>query len=507
MKQTSKFKTHSLSKLTSVLFVFLTISFNSCKKDSNEIQSKDIVSETKEWFALQTNNKSLTTSLFRQHILNKTSSLDPSGTKTIPSNADHPLSIDWKDAKTYQTSDSTIVEVPVRSSGIFNFNTEVPINGKKMRTNKSITKLLFIKTALKTEGYFMTIINSDEYLAETSSNPSKNTFLQKEQNFTGTIVYHDLQGNMTNVVSIGKSTRLNKQESLKSSFGTGRVSQALPPTCVETPIYEVFGVGCVDINEYYIFCESVYSVYVGHTICGDGGGVPPTNPGGGGAPGGGSGGSNSSNEYNPQEFQFSSDPAIYLSDLFNCFNNISSTMATYSITLSTDLPVNSDPNKLVNYSSFPPSPGHAFITLTKTNGTNMVTKSFGFYPDPDILSLTTGPVGSKMNDNGAHDYDANISMSLTAGEFQLAISKALEKRNMSYDIDKYNCTDYALDVFNAVRDVSNKIEVPNWVGTLGYNYGKTPNGLYNRLALMKSYGNNSISLVKGNATAKSGVCN
>jgi hypothetical protein len=135
----------------------------------------------------------------------------------------------------------------------------------------------------------MTIISDDKYLTDTSSDPDKNTFLKKELNFSGTIVYHDLQGNMTNVVSVNKQAQLYKTASRARFSSKGKLSAAYPDQCTETPIYEVIGVNCYDIGSYYTYCQNVYSVYVGHTICGNGGGSGPGGNGSGGGSGGGPG--------------------------------------------------------------------------------------------------------------------------------------------------------------------------------------------------------------------------
>ena len=52
------------------------------------------------------------------------------------------------------------------------------------------------------------------------------------------------------------------------------------------------------------------------------------------------------------------------------------TGAVYSAKLCVDIPVNNDPLALLDGTT----PGHAFITVTKTNGSQSATLSFGFYP-------------------------------------------------------------------------------------------------------------------------------
>ena len=51
--------------------------------------------------------------------------------------------------------------------------------------------------------------------------------------------------------------------------------------------------------------------------------------------------------------------------------------------------------------------------------------------------------------------------------------------SMKYDLNDYNCTNYALDVFNSIEPLNSQIVVPDWIGPYtGINYGTTPNGLW-----------------------------
>jgi hypothetical protein len=245
----------------------------------------------------------LTTALFRKSGINTVSS--SKGLQSSLKISDQKLEILWQDAMTYKRGDSTVIEVPITSQGIFNFDTKVRTEGEKIAVNKSFTRVLFIITKAKTEGYFMTIINSDGYLANASSNPKKNTFLKKEANFSGTIVYHDLSGKMTNAITIGNMLIPGKESSLKSP-SSNKVSSALPESCIETPIYEVIGVGCTDISANFTYCESVYSVYIGTTICGNGG-SPNPNPN---SPGG-TGGNNTNQREIKLDATITTNPKLY----------------------------------------------------------------------------------------------------------------------------------------------------------------------------------------------------
>lgn len=63
--------------------------------------------------------------------------------------------------------------------------------------------------------------------------------------------------------------------------------------------------------------------------------------------------------------------------------------------------------------------------------------------------------------------------------------------SMKYDLNDFNCTDFALNILNFIRPSNNKIIVPDWIGNTidHHNYGTTPNGLYIALKQMKD--NNS----------------
>lgn len=187
-----------------------------------------------------------------------------------------------------------------------------------------------------------------------------------------------------------------------------------------------------------------------------------------------------------------SGSAIDLAKYLKCFDNVSNAGATYSITIYADIPVNSDPATI----AMGGRPGHTFITLTKTNGSTTVNQTFGFYPQQGYKSIFDSPTSSKINDNKAHEYNASLTMTnISEASFNAAKNTALTKAVKQYDLNDYNCTDYALDVMNAAR--TNKLNVSDWLvegpaGTppyyypsITFNYGTVPNGLYKLLNQMK----------------------
>jgi hypothetical protein len=204
----------------------------------------------------------------------------------------------------------------------------------------------------------------------------------------------------------------------------------------------------------------------------------------------------------PQEMYFYSGPAIDLTQLFNCFNQIPDNGAFYSIKIYADVPVNDHPYFLTD-GGF--NPGHSFISLTKTNGSQSITQSFGFYPINGRKSVSMLPGDSKIVNNAGHEYDASMEMTISASDFNIAKTKAKSLADTKqYDLDGYNCTDFAVDVFNSVRP-NDPIIVPDWFGPeTGKNFGTTPNGLFYHL---RSRVNNPlVNIGTGQSIQGAGLC-
>ncbi|MBT2563405.1 hypothetical protein J7E50_01315 [Pedobacter sp. ISL-68] len=445
MKNKSKSHNHPLSRLL-LLLVFTLLFIISCKKNEETILKKDTIQEAQEWFRSKTINQNLNTSMFRSKGINKLSTLSPQSFASIPANADHTLNIEWKNAKQYQSNDSTIIEVPVNTKGIFKFNTE-PANDKKISINKSFTRVLFIETALKTEGYFMTIISSDTYLAKNGSNPYNNSHLRKESDFEGTIVYHDLSGKMLNAFSISKLKLANKQASINPT-PKDKISIAIPDNCVGTPVYEVIGTDCYDIGAYYTYCENVYSIYLGSTGCGSGGGITnPNAPGGGGA---GDSGTTSMTMPPP--------PAIPITDIkkfLSCFDKSkSASLTVYAEKIATSFP------------------GHAFISIKQGSNTMVL----GFYPKESFPSTVSGP--GVMGENGEHAYNAATNYGdISSEKLQKIIDTAIKFSSSNYILTNNNCANFALEVLRilGVTDITG-ICTPDNIYDLIKPYATSTNG-------------------------------
>ncbi|MCU0323043.1 MAG: hypothetical protein MUE72_11540, partial [Chitinophagaceae bacterium] len=145
-----------------------------------------------------------------------------------------------------------------------------------------------------------------------------------------------------------------------------------------------------------------------------------------------------------------------------------------------------DPNALRSGTT----PGHAFLTLTKTNGGQSVTKSFGFYPMNGPKSLVSQTSSSKIVNDSGHEFDASLIVNnLSSSQFNLLMQQSIINAYSLYGLQSYNCTDFAIETINNV--LAQPLFVADWYAW-GRNFGTTPNGLYLQIATMSSTNPNAI---------------
>jgi hypothetical protein len=145
------------------------------------------------------------------------------------------------------------------------------------------------------------------------------------------------------------------------------------------------------------------------------------------------------------------EPQVSLQSLFNCFTQIPNAGATFSIKLCVDLPVNGVWNAPFNLTG--KSPGHTFLTLTKTNGTQTISQSVGFYPMVTGINPLnpTAPGGFKNNGDPNHEYNAGINAyNVSEAQFSMVMNNLLSHENDTYNIFNNNCTTIAINAFNLI---------------------------------------------------------
>ncbi|WP_286751704.1 MULTISPECIES: hypothetical protein [Sphingobacterium] len=272
-------------------------------------------------------------------------------------------------------------------------------------------------------------------------------------------------------------TNVNKENSKPDT------NKNIPVVCSEWYLVEYFDDGTAYWTYLYTTCSG--------TASGGGGG------GGNGSNGGGSGGTASYFVESPTE-------PINLQQLIDCFNNIpSNAQTTYKVTIHTALAEPGKPNQV--YNATDKTPGHAYITMQKTNGSASRSLTFGFYPSADSwMSILKNAEDSSIGkeDDEKRRSDASYTINVTSTAFNNARNVALSGSLQKYDLNDFNCTNYAIQVFEAAMGGGTGLQVPN--SAVGY---KTPSSLYLRLSDMKTAGTAGISTTTTLAPTSTPPCN
>jgi hypothetical protein len=175
--------------------------------------------------------------------------------------------------------------------------------------------------------------------------------------------------------------------------------------------------------------------------------------------------------------------------IFKCFEQVpDGPNTTYTVKLCADVPVNGSPtapNLLF-------SAGHAFLVITKSNGSITISQPFGFYPVNGPASLDLSPVANKIVIDSEHEINASLEMNCGKAQFDSMKAHSILLTNTKfYDLDNYNCANFALDVFNKARSSSNQIQVNALYATTPFTFPigiviwKSPQGIFEKLQLMK----------------------
>ncbi len=280
---------------------------------------------------------------------------------------------------------------------------------------------------------------------------------------------YDLSDNLlySQLLDSGGLKPVNLQLKIKNNENKVNADTDLPATTKNVPIV------CSEwyLVEYYDD-GTEYWMYL-YTTCSG------TATGGGG--GGGGGGSSSGTSFSA----VAPVSTINLEERLNCFNNVVDNANTkYKVTLNAHrVDLNSD------------KPGHAFLTIEKSNGSQLQRLSYGFYPQSGLASATMQPTPSAMGEESNdpnRKSDARYSLSVTKAQFNTIISQSIALSKVPYDLNENNCTHYATDVFNLLLPSN---------GQLNNNGFLTPDGVYTYLANLKQAGNPNIALGRVNPPA------
>lgn len=269
--------------------------------------------------------------------------------------------------------------------------------------------------------------------------------------------------------------KIEKESVQKKSSNSPSLAK-IPVVCKDWYLVEYFDDGSAHWDYLYTTCS----------------GTGSSGGGGGSGSGGGGGGEGGNSPSATGFYAHAPSQNIDLYERLDCFNSVLSNAQTqYKITVH----VHSAHDGYPTQEFWNGDPGHAYITLEKSNGSNVQRLSFGFYPKVATwVTPTKNAVASGMGEESANPTrrsNIRITSTVNASAFNNAVSKAKTASSKPYDLNDYNCTDYAIDVFNASQNSSGQLIVPN--SNIGFT---TPAGLYKSLDQMRIGGNTNVSNTK-----------
>jgi len=197
-----------------------------------------------------------------------------------------------------------------------------------------------------------------------------------------------------------------------------------------------------------------------------------------------------STKYLPQ--QQAEELTVILPDYFSGFD-LTADSADYLISLCANVPNSRKPHKVI----YNQQTGHVFLILqqVKKTVTDTIHKVFGFYPKRGLPALVFKSIKSNIKDNSLRWYNAGITKKINREDFGQVLHLAFQQSQKKYHINKYNCYDYAVLVFNAVAG-NDTLPVTHVRFPFIFGKGGSPTGLYADLKQMKERGSNTVSEIR-----------
>ncbi|WP_406025728.1 hypothetical protein [Winogradskyella sp.] len=129
------------------------------------------------------------------------------------------------------------------------------------------------------------------------------------------------------------------------------------------------------------------------------------------------------------------NPIVDILDFLECFDTTEDASFTiYAL----------EPNPGSGESNAGSAVGHAFISIVQ--GTNMST--YGFYPVSDWINPCINSSGtSVLGNDGGQVFTASHTVNISSSQLQQILDLSSSVNNV-YDLDTYNCTDFAIDAAN-----------------------------------------------------------
>ncbi|SDL90049.1 hypothetical protein SAMN05421813_103183 [Daejeonella rubra] len=245
-------KVNDLLKISACVILL----FSSCEKDEiqKEIPREGLSNtpvEFRSWFNKRFINNQI-------NIRGLSNTID--STKSLSSMPKLLLEPVWDEAKNYTRGDSTIAEIPLKNGNIAFSKNQIDAKAFDFSKTGNVTSLLFIQTDSKVRGVLMTIIGDEAYLQGDIKKLKNNTFIKKEKDFSGDVLYHSSKGIFINgyryydgivvgYISSGKASNSNE----KKKYANAAVKELICDTYKQVTTYRQCDGGCVYWTETIFF--------------------------------------------------------------------------------------------------------------------------------------------------------------------------------------------------------------------------------------------------------------
>ncbi|UYQ92161.1 hypothetical protein MKQ68_18910 [Chitinophaga horti] len=140
--------------------------------------------------------------------------------------------------------------------------------------------------------------------------------------------------------------------------------------------------------------------------------------------------------------------------------------------------------------------GHVFLGLEQQLNGVTIRRTLGFAANEKVNPFTKTTAPSTIGDDSSRKYNVSLAIELNPVQFSEAILKALLHKP-TYDLENYNCTDYALDVAAAAGTV-----LPRSAGQWYVGYGRNPGSFGQDLRQQPG-----VVERRGKSPANTGWCN
>lgn len=150
--------------------------------------------------------------------------------------------------------------------------------------------------------------------------------------------------------------------------------------------------------------------------------------------------------------------------------------ASYRISLCADMPYDRNPMQV----TYGQEPGHVFLILQKINQDSIgdtINLVFGFYPSRGIPLIFKRKMKSRIKDNSSRYFDVMLTKTVAEKEFNKFLQTALSLSRRYYHLNKYNCYDYGVELFNTLV-TQDKLPVERIKYPFPFGYGGSPVCIY-----------------------------